>query len=197
MLLPYRPVTHLKAWAPYIIDQDVATAGAEQLIKCMRANIVSFRFEDAPAFTGIMRHYVTSISRSVKLLGPLFVDRDEVSSRSVSTVHTVSKHHRRTKFLNLHILLRGKQPSVKYANARLVLTEILRPLSLQVIQFDNAMANERTCLEQRGFAVRLGHVFQLLCLVSVGFQIDPLTHLLSHNGAKSLKMVAKQYTGEG
>ncbi|KAH7344782.1 hypothetical protein B0J17DRAFT_14846 [Rhizoctonia solani] len=130
MLLPYRPVSHLKVWASYGLSQDMAITDALLLIDCMRlstTNIVSFRFEDGPPYTPTIHKYGNGFSQHMKLLGLLFIDREE-------------------------------------EDQALQLAE-LAP-SLQVIQFDNAMVNQRTSLEQRDFVLRLGQSFKSLRLVS-------------------------------
>ncbi|CAE6533283.1 unnamed protein product [Rhizoctonia solani] len=130
MLLPYRPVSRLKVWASYSLSQDMAIADALRLIDCMRlstADIVSFRFEDGPPYTPTIHKYGNGFSQHMKLLGLLFIDREE-------------------------------------EDQALQLAE-LAP-SLQVIQFDNAMVNRRTSLEQRDFVLRLGQAFKSLRLVS-------------------------------
>ncbi|CAE6429192.1 unnamed protein product [Rhizoctonia solani] len=130
MLLPYRPVSHLKVWANYGLSQDMAIADALRLIDCMRLSttgIVSFRFEDGPPYTPAIHQYGASFSQHMKLLGLLFIDREE------------------------------EDQALQLAQ--------LAP-SLQIIQFDNAMANQRTSSEQRDFVLRLGQAFKYLRLVS-------------------------------
>ncbi|KAG8716040.1 hypothetical protein FRC11_010766 [Ceratobasidium sp. 423] len=80
ILLPYRPVSHLKVWANYGLSQDVAIADALRLVDCMRLSttgIVSFRFEDGPPYTPAIHQYGAGFSQNMKLLGLLFIDREE------------------------------------------------------------------------------------------------------------------------
>ncbi|CAE6433241.1 unnamed protein product [Rhizoctonia solani] len=130
MLLPYRPVSHLKVWASCSLTQDMAIADALRLLDCMRlsaVSIVSFRFEDGPPYTPTIHQYGAEFSQHMKLLGLLFIDREEEDQA---------------------IQLAQFAPG------------------LQVIQFDNAMVNRRTTLEQRDFVLRLGQAFKSLALVS-------------------------------
>ncbi|CAE6528548.1 unnamed protein product [Rhizoctonia solani] len=130
LLLPYRPVSHLKVWASCSLTQDMAIADALRLLDCMRlsaASIVSFRFEDGPPYTPTIHQYGAELSQHIKLLGLLFIDREE------------------------------EDQAIQLAQ--------LAP-ALQVIQFDNAMVNRRTTLEQRDFVLRLGQAFKSLSLVS-------------------------------
>ncbi|KAG8783233.1 hypothetical protein FRC12_019946 [Ceratobasidium sp. 428] len=79
-LVPYRPVSRLKIWASYHQPADVAVTEALRQMECMRlstATIVSFRFEDGPPYAPAIHKYGASCFYHLRLLGLLFIDREE------------------------------------------------------------------------------------------------------------------------
>lgn len=83
MLVPYRPISHLKVWANYGLSQDLAIEDTLRQIDCMllsTAQIVSFRFEDGPPYAPIIHRCIGGHSFHLRLLGLLFIDREEVST---------------------------------------------------------------------------------------------------------------------
>ncbi|QRV76572.1 hypothetical protein RhiJN_04587 [Ceratobasidium sp. AG-Ba] len=80
MLVPYRPVSRLKIWADYNQPPEVAVTDALSQVECMRLSsvpIVSFRFEDGPPYAPSVHRYGASYFFNLKLLGLLFIDREE------------------------------------------------------------------------------------------------------------------------